>query len=116
MAASTGRTCPDFLMTSPKNWYFFATFATMYSSTASRNVFCKKSLVAVNSDQFMFYKFRSPRIRDVTSVVQYRLKQSINVCIIILSGTKFKCNFEKAKTKYYRAANAILAKLGNNKK
>ena len=32
----------------------------------------------------------------------------------ILSGLKFKCSFEKAKGKYYRAANAILARIGNN--
>jgi hypothetical protein len=31
----------------------------------------------------------------------------------IVSGQNFKCNFEKAKRKYYRAANGILAKLEN---
>ena len=33
--------------------------------------------------------------------------------VFIVSGHNFKCNFEKAKCKYYRAANGILAKLGN---
>ena len=30
-----------------------------------------------------------------------------------MSGNKFKCNFENVKIKYYKAANAILAKIGN---
>ena len=34
--------------------------------------------------------------------------------IYILSATKFKCSFEKTKAKFYRAANSILAKVGNN--
>jgi len=34
--------------------------------------------------------------------------------IYIVAATKFKCNFDAAKAKYYRSANAILAKLGNN--
>ena len=29
-----------------------------------------------------------------------------------MAGPKFSCNFEKTKIKYYRASNAILAKLG----
>lgn len=33
--------------------------------------------------------------------------------VYIQSSPKFKCNFDKTKVKYYRAANAILAKLGN---
>jgi len=34
--------------------------------------------------------------------------------IYIVAATKFKCSFDAAKAKYYRSANAILAKLGNN--
>jgi exonuclease III len=34
--------------------------------------------------------------------------------ITIQSGSKFKCDFDKTKCKYYRAVNAILAKIGNN--
>src|SRR5207244_8228797 len=34
--------------------------------------------------------------------------------IYIVAATKFKCNFDAAKAKYYRSANAILDKLGNN--
>ena len=30
----------------------------------------------------------------------------------IVNAQKFKCNFDKKKAKYYRAANAILGKLG----
>jgi hypothetical protein len=33
--------------------------------------------------------------------------------IYITAGPKFKCNFDKAKTKFYRASNGILAKIGN---
>ena len=33
--------------------------------------------------------------------------------IYIQSGPKFKCTFEKTKAKYYRAVNAILARVGN---
>ncbi len=32
--------------------------------------------------------------------------------LYLMSGPKFSCNFEKTKIKYYRAANAILARLG----
>jgi hypothetical protein len=32
--------------------------------------------------------------------------------VYLMAGPKFSCNFEKTKIKYYRAANAILAKLG----
>ena len=32
--------------------------------------------------------------------------------LYLRSGPKFSCNFEKTKIKYYRASNAILAKLG----
>ena len=34
--------------------------------------------------------------------------------IYIAAASKFKCSFDAAKAKYYRSANAILAKLGNN--
>ena len=34
--------------------------------------------------------------------------------IYIVAAGKFKCSFEAAKIKYYRSANAILAKLGNS--
>ena len=34
--------------------------------------------------------------------------------IYIVAAAKFKCSFDASKTKYYRSANAILAKLGNN--
>ena len=36
-----------------------------------------------------------------------------NIGIYIVAGPKFKCNFDKAKVKYYRTANSILAKIGN---
>ena len=32
--------------------------------------------------------------------------------VYLMSGPKFSCNYEKTKIKYYRASNAILAKLG----
>ena len=32
--------------------------------------------------------------------------------LYLRSGPQFSCNFEKTKIKYYRASNAILAKLG----
>jgi hypothetical protein len=35
----------------------------------------------------------------------------LGVCI--LAGNNFKCNFDKIKSKFYRAANGILAKIGN---
>ena len=41
------------------------------------------------------------------------VKEAKYLAIHILSGRKFKCSFNKSKVKYYRAANAILAKLGN---
>ena len=34
--------------------------------------------------------------------------------IFIVAAAKFKCSFDTAKSKYYRSANAILAKLGNS--
>ena len=34
--------------------------------------------------------------------------------IYIVAAAKFKCSFDAAKVKYYRSANAILAKLGNS--
>jgi hypothetical protein len=34
--------------------------------------------------------------------------------IYIVAAAKFKCSFDAAKIKYYRSANAILAKLGNS--
>ena len=34
--------------------------------------------------------------------------------ITVQSGSKFKCSFDKTKCKYYRAVNAILAKVGSN--
>jgi hypothetical protein len=33
--------------------------------------------------------------------------------VTILLGNRFKCSFDKCKIKYYRTANAILAKIGN---
>ena len=41
------------------------------------------------------------------------VKEAKYLGIHISSGSKFKCSFSKSKVKYYRAANAILAKLGN---
>jgi len=35
--------------------------------------------------------------------------------IWLQSAAKFRCNFDKTKTKYYRAANGILAKVGEKK-
>ena len=34
--------------------------------------------------------------------------------ITVQSGSKFKCSLDKTKCKYYRAVNAILAKVGSN--
>ena len=40
-------------------------------------------------------------------------KEAKYLGIFLLAGRKCKCKFEKLKSKFYRAANAIIAKLGN---
>ena len=59
------------------------------------------------------YKTYCDNLRAVNDSIPWS-NEAKYLGIYIKSGSKFTCSFDKSKCKYYRAMNAILAKVGNN--